>query len=141
MAGVAVLLADTSAWHRASHPAVVQRWLQAMAADRLGVCDPVRLELLYSTRSAAEYAAREADLDSLRQVDAGAPVFRRALEVQRRLGERAALHHRSVKIPDLLIAAAAELGDATVWHYDEDFDRIAAITGQPTEWIAARGTL
>jgi hypothetical protein len=68
-------------------------------------------------------------------------VFRRALEVQRRLGERAALHHRSVKIPDLLIAAAAELGGATVWHYDEDFDRIAAVTGQPCEWIAPRGTL
>jgi hypothetical protein len=28
-----------------------------------------------------------------------------------------------------------------VWNYDEDFDRIAAVTGQPTEWIVARGSL
>lgn len=46
-----------------------------------------------------------------------------------------------MKIPDLLIAAVAELADATVWHYDEDYDSIAAVTGQATEWIAPRGTL
>jgi hypothetical protein len=51
------------------------------------------------------------------------------------------LHHRSVKIPDLLIAAAAEAAQATVLHYDEDYDRIAAITGQPVQWIAPRGSL
>jgi predicted nucleic acid-binding protein len=33
--------------------------------------------------------------------------------------------------PDLIIAAAAELGGATVLHYDPDHDRIAAVTGQP----------
>lgn len=42
---------------------------------------------------------------------------------------------------DLLVAAAAELAGVTVWHYDEDFDRIAQITGQPTLWIARRGSL
>ncbi|MGI8813882.1 MAG: PIN domain-containing protein [Pseudonocardia sp.] len=46
-----------------------------------------------------------------------------------------------VKIPDLLIAAAAEAAGATVWHYDEDFDRIAEITGQPTAWVAPRGSV
>ncbi len=54
---------------------------------------------------------------------------------------RKAMHHRSVKLNDLLIAAAAELGGATVWHYDEDYDRIAELTGQPVEWIATRGSL
>lgn len=43
-------------------------------------------------------------------------------------------------IPDLLIAAA-ELGGATVWHYDEGFDRIAEVTGQPTEWVVPRGPI
>jgi len=28
-----------------------------------------------------------------------------------------------------------------VWYYDEDFERIAAVTGQEMEWIAARGSL
>jgi predicted nucleic acid-binding protein len=30
---------------------------------------------------------------------------------------------------------------ATILHHDEDFDRIAAITGQPTQWIVPRGSL
>jgi len=63
------------------------------------------------------------------------------LAVQKALGEAAALHHRSVKINDLLIAAAAELAGVTVWHYDEDYDRICAITDQAVEWIAPRGSL
>ncbi len=42
---------------------------------------------------------------------------------------------------DLLIAAAAEAAGATVWHCDEDFDRIAEITWQSTAWIAPRGPL
>jgi hypothetical protein len=28
-----------------------------------------------------------------------------------------------------------------VVHYDADFDRIAAVTGQPTEWIAQPGSI
>lgn len=136
-----LLLADTSAWHRSAHPAVRDRWYESMVGDRLAICDMVRLEVLFSARNAAEYAARDKDFDSLRQAPSTAATFVRAREVQRALGESAALHHRSVKIPDLLIAAAAELSGFTVWHYDEDFDRIATVTGQPTEWVAPHGSL
>ena len=48
---------------------------------------------------------------------------------------------RSVKHADLLIAAAAEAAGLTVLHYDEDYDRIAAITDEKTRWIARRGSL
>ena len=51
----------------------------------------------------------------------------------------AALRH--FRLPDLIIAAAAELSGATVLHYDADFDRIAEITGQAMEWIAPNGSL
>ncbi|MGQ0574638.1 MAG: PIN domain nuclease [Pseudonocardia sp.] len=136
-----VLLADTSAWHRSAHPDVRDAWFEAIVADRVAVCDMVRLEVLRSARSAAEYADRDRDFDSLHQAPGDERVFRRAREVQHLLGERAALHHRSVKIPDLLIAASAELAAYTLWHYDEDFDRIAAITGQPVLWLAQRGSL
>jgi len=61
--------------------------------------------------------------------------------VQRKLSKVGGLRHRSVKIPDLLIAATAEAAGATLWHYDEDYDRIAHVTGQPTEWVAPRGSL
>jgi predicted nucleic acid-binding protein len=46
-----------------------------------------------------------------------------------------------VKHPDLLIAAAAEATGVAVLHYDEDYERIAAITGQPTRWLAPAGSL
>jgi len=47
--------------------------------------------------------------------------------------------HRSVGLPDLLVAATAEAHMGTVLHYDSDFERIAEITGQPQEWIVPRG--
>ena len=40
----------------------------------------------------------------------------------------------------VMIAATAEVHGATVLHYDRDFDLIAAVTGQPTQWITRRGT-
>jgi predicted nucleic acid-binding protein len=43
--------------------------------------------------------------------------------------------HRAVAVPDLLVAAIAEVERLTVLHYDGDFDLIASITGQPTEWV------
>lgn len=138
---MSLLVADTSAWHRGDHPEVARRWRQELLADRVAATPPMRLEVLYSARSARDLRAIALELDGLRQVPCGERAFARAEEVQRRLGESAALHHRSVKLVDLLIAAAAEEHEAIVLHYDEDYDRIAAITGQPTEWIAEQGSL
>ena len=39
------------------------------------------------------------------------------------------------------IAAAAEAADVVVLHYDDDYDRIAAVTGQATRWLAPKGSL
>ncbi|MFN2494834.1 MAG: PIN domain-containing protein [Pseudonocardiaceae bacterium] len=66
-------------------------------------------------------------------------VWDRALDVQRELALRSMT--RSVGIPDLLIAAVAELHRVTVLHYEADFDHISGITGQPTEWVVPRGTV
>ena len=44
-------------------------------------------------------------------------------------------------MPDLIIAATAELAGPTVLHYDEDYERIAKITGQPVEWVVPKGSL
>ncbi len=141
MADAVVLLADTSAWHRSEHPVVMDAWIGALTQDRVAISPPVRLEVLYSARSAKEYAERSSKLDSLRQVPCGSDAFDRALDVQGALARQHAMHHRSVKLMDLLIAAAAELAGVTVWHYDEDYDRIAGVTGQPTEWIVPRGSV
>lgn len=101
----------------------------------------MRLEILYSARSAADYDELADELDGLARIPIDGATFARAYVVQRELAHVGGLHHRSVKIADLVIAAAAELSGTVVWHYDEDYDRISAITGQRTEWIAPRGTL
>jgi len=41
--------------------------------------------------------------------------------------------HRAPSIPDLIIAATAELAGLTVLHLDKDFDLITEITGQAAE--------
>lgn len=62
-----------------------------------------------------------------------------AVAVQDALAERS--QQRGAKIVDLLIAAAAEAAGLVVLHYDRDFDLIAGITGQTTEWIVPAGTV
>lgn len=136
-------LADTSAWvwSRAVGGELRREFDEALVAGEMATCDMVRLELLYSARNAKEFAALRGELDALLDCPIGPEQWRRALEVYERLAEQAGLHHRAVKHADLLIASAAEAGGVAVLHYDEDYERIAAITGQRTRWLATRGTL
>lgn len=141
MAGLTLYLSDTSAWHRAIHPEVATAWERRLVENSLATCSQVRLEILYSARGADDYQELSAELLALHQLPCGAEQFEKALQTQQALARQGGLHHRSVKIPDLVVAACAEAADAVVWHYDEDYDTIAEITGQPTEWIAPRGSL
>lgn len=137
-------LADTSAWwvsRRDGADDARAAFDEAVRRGRLGICDVVRFELLYSARNESELTAAAARLAVLPDLDIGKSEWTRALSVYRRLARQGGAHHRSVGYPDLLIAAAAEARDATILHYDEDFDRIAEITGQPTRWIVPRGSL
>jgi hypothetical protein len=133
-------LADTSAWHRSDEPGVAPLWLSHASADAIATTEPVRLEILYSARNASEYGWINTRMDALRQLPCDRAATLRALEVQRQLAHRQALHHR-LPLDDLLIAAVAELAGVIVWHYDAHFDRIAEVTGQPAEWVAPRGSL
>lgn len=115
--------------------------MAALEADLAVFCAQVDLEILVGAQNAREYDELATDLSLLPHIACGEEAFARALEVQRLLAHKGGLHHRSVAIADLVIAAAAELAGLPVWHYDADFDRIAAVTGQPTIWIARRGSL
>jgi predicted nucleic acid-binding protein len=60
------------------------------------------------------------------------PAFEdRAVEVQQLLADRG--HHRARAVPDLLIAATAELAGLAVLHRDNDFAIIVDVTGQQLE--------
>ena len=137
-------LADTSAWvwsRQRAYPQLRQAFDTALVDGELATCDIVRLELLYSVRNRQEFAEIRTELAALPDCPIAQDQWRRALWVYEQLSGRGGAHQRSVKHPDLLIAAAAEAADFTVLHYDEDYDRIAEITGQPTRWLAPAGSL
>jgi len=137
-------LADTSAWvwsRRAAIPDLRNDFNAAVVVGDVVTCDTVRLELLYSARNPHEFAAINEELAAVADCPIGKAQWERSLWVYAQLSARGGAHQRSVKHSDLLIAAAAEAADIAVLHYDEDFDRIAEITGQPMRWFAPRGSL
>jgi predicted nucleic acid-binding protein len=114
---------------------------QKAVSGEIGTCPIVTLELLHSARNGRELDERRLQMGELPQFPIAAREWARATDVYRELAHRGGAHQRSVGHADLLIAAAAELAGVELLHYDEDFDRIAAITGQPTRWIVPRGSL
>jgi predicted nucleic acid-binding protein len=138
-----VELADTSAWSwtRVVAGELRREFDETVVEGDVATCDMVRLELLHSAQNASEFRALRQDLEALPDCPIGEEQWERALEVYEELAHRGGLHHRAVRHPDLLIAAAAEAAGVAVLHYDEDYERIAAITGQEVRWIAQRGSL
>jgi predicted nucleic acid-binding protein len=133
-----VYLVDKSAFEQQRHSDAADQVLRAIAdAGKLATCEVVALELLYSTRGPDDYEARWAGLSSLVWLPVDGTVMRTAMDIQHSLA-RTGQHRRP--IPDLLIAATAMVHDATLLHYDKDFDLIAEVTGQPTRWIVPRGS-
>ncbi len=134
-------LVDTSALILGTRDERVRPWLiDAVAKDDVILCDIAALEFLMAARTADDYARLELALAGFRWAETVPADWRRAREVHRALAGQGAGHQRSVRIPDLLIAAIGEREGLSVAHYDEDYDRIAAITGQPTRWVLPRGT-
>lgn len=132
-------LIDKSALARMAHPRVHARLTPVIETGQAATCAIIDLEVLYSTRNGEEHArARARRALAYRHVPLTEGIFRRAIAVQGLLARWA--QHR-VPIADLIIAAAAEASHLTVLHYDADFDTIAAVTGQLTEWVAPRGSL
>ena len=132
-------LIDKSALARMQHPVVEERLAPIIESGDAATCSIVDLEVLYSTRNPEEHSrVRARRALAYRKVDLTEAVFNRAIDVQGLLAHRG--RHR-LPIPDLIIAAAAEAARMTVLHYDADFDAIAAVTGQDTEWVAPRGSL
>lgn len=135
-------LADSSAWFVSRRDAVMEEdFAQRLVSGEIGTCDMVRFELLFSARNGGELAEIASELAVVPDCPIGKPQWDRALWVYQQLADQGGAHHRSVGYADLLIGAAAEAAGATLLHYDEDFERIAAITGQPTRWIAPRGSI
>jgi predicted nucleic acid-binding protein len=140
--GRLIELADTSAWtNRQKDRRVAVDFNGRVERREIATCEIVMLELLWSAGDAEQFSQRRRRLEALELVQIHSAVWRRAIDVFEELSRRGPLHHRQVALPDLLVAAAAELANIPVCHYDRDFELIAEVTGQPVRAIAPLGSL
>ena len=129
---------DTSVLKRLSTKEVRDAVEPLVAAGRVGRAGISDLEVGFSARNVGEWDRLTGSLEVFNLIETTAGHLVRARQVQRLLASRS---QRGPKIPDLLIAAAAEAERLTVLHYDQDFDKIAKVTGQPCEWVAPPGSI
>ena len=131
-------LIDKSALARWTKPSVKEVLKPLHEHYLLAVCQPTEYEMIHSARDSTEAMRISTWLHAFDYLCSDHEAFARALEIQRHALN--AGFHRALPLPDLLIAATAELNRRTVLHYDGDFDMIASLTGQPTEWVVPPGS-
>ncbi|MDA8316147.1 MAG: PIN domain nuclease [Actinomycetota bacterium] len=130
-------LVDKSALVRLARSRDAEEWATRIERGLVRICTVTRLEVGFSARSASDLRlAYDRSPLARMPVEYLTPAIEdRAVEVQLALAERG--QHRAASIPDLLVAATAELAQLTVLHHDKDFDLIADITKQPLERLSA----
>lgn len=126
-------LIDTSALARLASSPEAEMWAERIDRGLVRISTVTRLEVGFSARSGPELrsAARRPPLAAMPLQYQTPASEDRAIEVQTLLADSG--HHRAPSVPDLIVAATAELAGLTVLHFDKDFELIAEVTGQPTE--------
>lgn len=135
MTGEGPWLIDKSALVRVARSPDVDLWSQRFTRGLVRIATVTRLEVGYSARSARDLrAGLQGPPISHMPVEYATPAIEdRAVEVLVLLADRG--QHRAPSIPDLIVAATAELAGLTVLHVDKDFDLIAGVTGQVVETL------
>lgn len=128
-----IWLIDKSAISRLHLADNAGEWAERIERGIVRISTVTRLEVGYSARSGADHRTvlHSPPIASMPVEYLTPKIEDRAVEVQSALASIG--QHRAPSIPDLLIAATAELAELTVLHLDKDFDLIAQITGQPVE--------
>jgi predicted nucleic acid-binding protein len=140
LTGVPTFLADKSALARRRTQVRVREVFDPLLLEgEIATCGIVDLEVLFSASGPDNYRNTAEALAGMPRAPLDERCVQRALKVQGMLAKRS--QHRAVPLPDLLVAACAELSDLVVLHYDVDFDRIAKLTGQEAQWIVPRGSV
>ncbi len=122
------ILVDTSLWVRYFQPTGWEELKEELARlldqGSLLTCWVVKAELLVGARNAGAFDRLLESLQSLDEVALTPEVWEGAA----RLGHKLRLKGFSVPLPDLLIAQAAAVAHAEVWHADADFDRVVEVS-------------
>lgn len=131
-------LIDKSALVRLGRVKDAASWADRIERGLVRISTVTRLEVGYSARTADDLrlAMRTPPLSAMPVEYLTPAIEDRAVAVQQSLADRG--HHRAPAIPDLLIAATAELADLTVLHCDKDFELITDVTGQRTTTVVDR---
>ena len=129
-------LIDKSALVSLGNSPDVAEWAGRIERGLIRITTVTRLEVGYSARSGNDLRAglRQPPVSAMPVEYLTPAIEDRAVEVLTLLADRG--QHRAPSVPDLIIAATAELAGLTVLHRDKDFDLIASITGQPAEWLS-----
>lgn len=126
-------LIDKTAYVRLGASPQAALWAERIERGLVYVTTPTVLEVGYSARSGEDWAASVTTppLTLMPVANTTPAIEARAVEIQGILARRGC--HRAPSVPDLLIAATAELTGLTVLHVDKDFELIADVTGQDVE--------
>ncbi len=122
------ILVDTSLWVRYFQPAgwgeLKEELARLLDQGSLLTCWVVKAELLVGARDAGAFDRLSESLQALDEVALTPGVWEGAA----RLGHKLRLKGFSVPLPDLLIAQAAAVARAELWHADAHFDRMAEVS-------------
>ena len=136
-------LIDNSVWARlATAPAVKDAFIALTAshwAASILVCPPIVAEYGFCARNPGELDILRRELSAFDECEE-APGSDLPNRIQHALWSRGLM--RSVGAMDTLIASYAIVNDATVVHYDGDFEYIGSVVENFTHrWIVPRGSL
>jgi predicted nucleic acid-binding protein len=131
-------LIDKSALARLASSPDATEWAARIERGLVRITTVTRLEVGYSARSGPDLRTGFAKppLSSMPVEYLTPAIEDRAVGVLTLLADRG--QHRAPSVPDLIIAATAELAGLTVLHLDKDFDVIADVTGQPVQRLNVR---
>nr|WP_131769279.1 PIN domain nuclease [Candidatus Protofrankia californiensis] len=110
-------------------------WLSRIQQGLIHITTVTILEVGFSARSAQDLRVRlrRPPVSAMPVENTTPRIESRTVEIQELLAGVG--HHRAPSVPDLIIAATAELAGLVVLHVDKDFELIAATTEQPTEQL------
>ncbi|MCV7155698.1 PIN domain-containing protein [Mycolicibacterium pyrenivorans] len=123
-------LIDKSAYTQLVASPDAQAWVERIERGLVRMSTVTRLQIGYSFRNGSQ-ARSESGAPPLAFEYLTPAAEDRAVGVQLQLADRGL--HRAPAIPDLLVAAVAEMAGLTVLAVDTDFDLIAQVTGQAVE--------
>lgn len=135
-------IVDNSVWQRLSRPAVRAAMAQLTAGHSpwsILVCPPIAAEVGFSARDGADHDAVQAHLSAFPECETH-PGTGLVLDIQNALWNGGL--RQAVGAADTLIAAYAIANDATVVHYDSDFEHVERVRPDfRHRWIVPRGTV